>query len=60
MERNSNENFEHFLRQNAEDFRMHPSPKVWEGISENLNKKKTRAVTPNPLQMERGIVLMEI
>jgi hypothetical protein len=42
MERNSNENFEHFLRQNAEDFRMHPSPKVWEGISENLIKKKRR------------------
>jgi hypothetical protein len=42
MERNSNENFEHFLRQNAEDFRMHPSPKVWEGISENLNKKKRK------------------
>jgi hypothetical protein len=42
MERNSNENFEHFLRQNAEDFRMHPSPKVWEGISENLNKRKRR------------------
>ena len=42
MERNSNENFEHFLRQNAEDFRMHPSPKVWEGISENLSKKKRR------------------
>jgi hypothetical protein len=43
MERNStNENLEHFLRQNAEDFRIHPSPKVWEGISENLNKRKRR------------------
>jgi hypothetical protein len=43
MERNStNENFEHFLRQNAEDFRMHPSSKVWDGISENLAKRKRR------------------
>src|SRR5215218_4725752 len=43
MERRStNENIEHFLRQNAEDFKMHPSPKVWEGISENLNKRKRR------------------
>jgi hypothetical protein len=43
MERKStNENFEHFLRQNAEDFRMHPSSKVWDGISENLAKRKRR------------------
>src|SRR5215213_388859 len=43
MERKStNENFEHFLRQNAEEFKMHPSPKVWDGISENLNKRKKR------------------
>lgn len=43
MERNStNDNFEHFLQQNAEDFRIHPSPKVWEGVSKNLNKRKRR------------------
>jgi hypothetical protein len=43
MERDStNENFEHFLRQNAEDFRMHASPRVWDGISENLAKRKRR------------------
>ena len=43
MERRStNETFEHLLRQNAEEFRMHPSPKVWEGISENLSKRKKR------------------
>lgn len=43
MERNStNENFEHFLRQNAEDFRIYPSDKVWEGISQNLHKPKKR------------------
>ncbi|HZF64663.1 MAG TPA: hypothetical protein VEZ55_09265 [Chitinophagaceae bacterium] len=43
MERNStNENFEHFLRQNAEAFRMHPSEKVWNGISKNLHRGKRR------------------
>lgn len=43
MERNStNENFEQFLRQNAEDFRMHPSDKVWEGISKDLHKPQKR------------------
>jgi hypothetical protein len=43
MERNStNENIEHFLRQNAEEFKMHPSPKVWDSISKNLNKRKRR------------------
>ena len=42
MERNSNENFEQFLRQNAEEFRMHPSPKVWDNISDNLTKRKRR------------------
>lgn len=43
MERNStNENFEQFLRQNAEDFRMHPSSKVWDGISKNINRDKRR------------------
>jgi len=43
MERNSdNENLEHFLRQNAEEFRIHPSSKVWEGISDSLAKRKRR------------------
>lgn len=43
MERNStNENFEHFLRQNAEEYRMRPSSKVWEGIADNLSKRKRR------------------
>ena len=43
MERKStNENFEHFLRQNAEEFRIHPSLKVWDGISENLKKRKRK------------------
>lgn len=43
MDRTStNDNFDHFLRQNADEFRMHPSPKVWEGISENLTKRKRK------------------
>jgi hypothetical protein len=43
MERKStNDNFEHFLQQNAEDFRIHPSPKVWEGVYKNLNKRRRR------------------
>src|SRR5687767_11221503 len=43
MERKStNENLEHFLRQNAEEFRIHPSQKVWDNISENLAKRKRK------------------
>src|SRR5687768_1638353 len=43
MKRDStNENFEHFLRQNAEDHRMHPSSKVWECISDSLKRRKRK------------------
>jgi len=43
MERNfTNENFEGFLRQNADGLRMRPSDKVWKGISRNLNRKRRR------------------
>jgi hypothetical protein len=43
MERNfTNENFEEFLRQNADGLRMRPSDKVWKGISRNLNKRRRR------------------
>src|SRR6476661_2631820 len=43
MERNfTNENFEHFLKQNADGLRMRPSDKVWQGISAHLNKRKRR------------------
>ena len=43
MERNStNETFEHFIQENAEDFRMYPSPKVWDNISKDLNRSKRR------------------
>ncbi|HVG15243.1 MAG TPA: hypothetical protein VM935_09785 [Chitinophagaceae bacterium] len=43
MENNStNENFEHFLRQSSEEFKMHPSSKVWDNISGNLNKRRRK------------------
>ena len=42
MERSTNDNFEQFLQENAEQFRMYPSDKVWEGISQNINKRKKR------------------
>ncbi len=43
MDRNStNENFEHFLRQNADEYKMRPSPKVWDGISNSLTKRKRK------------------
>jgi hypothetical protein len=41
MERKfTNENFERFLRQNADGLRMRPSDKVWKGISQNLNRRR--------------------
>jgi hypothetical protein len=41
MERNfTNENFERFLRQNADGLRMRPSDKVWKGINQHLNRKR--------------------
>jgi hypothetical protein len=43
MERKpTNDHFEDFLQQSAEDFRINPSPKVWENISKDLNKKRRR------------------
>jgi hypothetical protein len=43
MKRNfTNENFEDFLRQNADDLRMRPSKKVWKGISSHLNQRRRR------------------
>jgi hypothetical protein len=43
MERNfTNENFERFLRQNAEGLRMHASDRVWKGISKRLNRRRRR------------------
>jgi len=41
MESNfTNENFERFLRRNADDVRMTPSEKVWKAISLSLNRGK--------------------
>lgn len=43
MERNfANSDFEDFLRQNADDLRMRPSEKVWQGISKDLHKRRRR------------------
>lgn len=36
------DDFEHFLKDNADDLRMKPSGAVWEGISKELNRKKRR------------------
>lgn len=45
MERNfTNENFEGFLRQNADGLRMRPSDKVWKGISSHLNRRRRRVI----------------
>ena len=44
MERNfTNENFENFLRQNADGLRMRPNEKVWKEISKKLNRRKRLA-----------------
>lgn len=41
MERNfTNENFENFLRRNADGLRMRPNEKVWKEISKKLNRRK--------------------
>jgi hypothetical protein len=43
MKRNfTNENFEDFLRQNADGLRLRPSDKVWKNISRHLNKRRRR------------------
>lgn len=43
MERNfTNENFERFLRQNADNLRMRPNEKVWKEISSRLTRTRRR------------------
>ena len=43
MERNfTNENFERFLRQNADSLRMRPTEKVWKEISAHLTRSRRR------------------
>lgn len=41
MKRNFfNENFEKFLKENADQYRMYPSEKVWRGVVKDLNKRR--------------------
>jgi hypothetical protein len=41
MESNySNEDFEHFIKQNADQYRMFPSERVWKGINGSLHTRK--------------------
>lgn len=43
MQRNfTNDDFERFLKENAEEFRMPPTEKVWAGISKHLREKRRR------------------
>lgn len=43
MERKfTDENFEGFLRQNADGLRMRPSARVWKGISDQLSRRRRR------------------
>jgi hypothetical protein len=43
MERNfKNENFEDFLKQNADHMRMRPKEEVWKNISKSINSRKRR------------------
>ena len=43
MQRNyNNEDFEHFLKQSADSYRMRPSDKVWKGISKNLSERRRK------------------
>ncbi|HEU0111182.1 MAG TPA: hypothetical protein VFQ73_09920 [Flavisolibacter sp.] len=55
MKRNfTNENFEDFLRQNADGMRMRPSDTVWKNISSRLNNNRRRIV------FTAGIILLAI
>ena len=40
MERNFNNEFERFLRENSDQFRVYPSPKVWNGIYAALHTRR--------------------
>src|ERR1043165_335098 len=45
MENNlNNKEFEQFVRQNADQYRMYPSEKVWEGTYSSLRNRKRRFV----------------
>src|SRR4030095_4488583 len=40
MERNFNNEFERFLKENADQHRMYPSAKVWNGIYNSLHTRR--------------------
>src|SRR5215469_6418791 len=40
MERNFNNEFERFLKENADQYRMYPSSKVWNGIYKSLHSRR--------------------
>src|SRR6478736_3541435 len=40
MERNFNNDFERFLKENADQHRMYPSAKVWSGIYNSLHTRR--------------------
>ena len=40
MERNFNNEFERFLKENADQYRMYPSAKVWNGIYNGLHTRR--------------------
>ncbi|MBA2328874.1 MAG: hypothetical protein H0V91_04575 [Flavisolibacter sp.] len=43
MQRNyNNEDFEQFLKQSADSYRMRPSDKVWKGISNSLSERRRK------------------
>jgi len=40
MESNFNKDFEQFVKQNADQYRMFPSEKVWKGINNKLHARR--------------------
>ena len=40
MENNNNRDFEQFVKQNADQYRMFPSEKVWNGIHNSLHTRR--------------------
>src|SRR6187551_3393942 len=40
MERNFNNEFERFLKENADQYRMYPSAKVWSGVYNALHTRR--------------------
>ncbi|MDQ6610298.1 MAG: hypothetical protein M3Y85_10815, partial [Bacteroidota bacterium] len=40
----TNENFEHFLRQSADNFRMKTPEKIWQNLSKELSKRRRRFI----------------